>query len=104
MEDPTRRTESLAPPRLVIRLPGALRPLAGGRGDVAVAGATVADALAELARRHPGLQRHLWTEGGRLREHVNVFVGEEDVRALDGLETRVTEGQELFILPSIAGG
>lgn len=91
-------------PRVTVRLPGALRPLAGGAGRLEVAGGTVAEVLAELVRRHPGLGRHLRTESGSVREHVNVFLDEEDIRYLDGMATPVADGQELFIIPSIAGG
>lgn len=95
---------ALASPRLVARLPGPLRALTDGAAEVEVRGATVAEALDDLIRRHPGLQRHLRTEAGALREHVNVFLGEEDVRFLGGVDTRVADGAELFIIPSIAGG
>lgn len=93
-----------AQPRLVVRLPGPLRSLAGGAAAVDARGATVADVLSDLVRSHPGLHRHLRTEGGGLREHVNLFLAEQDIRYLEGLATPVADGQELFIIPSIAGG
>lgn len=87
----------------VVRLPAPLRPLAQGAAEVDVRGGTVGEVLRGLVERHPGLERHIWTESGRLREHVNVFLGEEDVRHLGGL-VAATDGQDVTILPSIAGG
>ena len=105
MSDSVRPADpTLARPRLLARLPGPLRPMADGVAEVEVRGATVGEALEDLVRRHGGLQRHLFTEAGGLREHVNVFLGEDDIRFLGGVAARVVEGAELFIVPSIAGG
>jgi molybdopterin converting factor small subunit len=87
-----------------IRIPGPLRSIAGGESDVAVEAATVGGALTALVRRHPGLHRHLRTEGGALREHVNVYLNEDDIRTLDGEDTALDEGDTLTVVPSIAGG
>lgn len=89
---------------VTVAVPGPLRPLADGLDRVAVPGATVAEALEALVDRHPGLRRHLLTEAGAVREHVNVFVGEDDVRYMDGLDTAVGDGRVITIVPSIAGG
>jgi sulfur-carrier protein len=102
------KTEKTATPSDVssatVRIPGPLRSLAGGTGDVAVPAGTVRAALDDLVRRHPGLLRHFRTEQGDLREHVNVFVNEEDIRYLDGEETAVAPGDTVTVVPSIAGG
>lgn len=87
-----------------VRIPGPLRALAGGTDSVAVPAGTVRAALDELVRRHPGLSRHFRTEHGSLREHVNVFVNEEDIRYLDGEATAVAPGDTVTVVPSIAGG
>lgn len=92
------------PVRAVVRIPGPLRPLAAGADEVSVTARTVGDALDGVMAVHPGLRRHLRAEDGSLREHVNVFRNEEDVRYLDGERTAVAEGDAVTIVPSIAGG
>lgn len=92
------------PPRVVVRIPGPLRPLAGGSGDLMVAAGTVGQALEAIMETHPGLRRHFRAEDGSLREHVNVFHNEDDVRYLDGERTVIVEGDTVTIVPSIAGG
>jgi len=87
-----------------IRIPGALRALAGGVAEVGVRAGTVGAALDELVRCHPGLGRHLRTEDGSLRQHVNVFLNDDDVRFLDGEGTRLNGGDTITVVPSIAGG
>jgi sulfur-carrier protein len=87
-----------------VRIPGPLRPMAGGAGDVEVAAATVGAALDEVVRRHPRLLRHLRTEHGRLRQHVNVYLNEDDIRYLQGEATVVGGGDTITVVPSIAGG
>lgn len=90
--------------RATIRIPGPLRDLTGRTGDVDVDGATVAEALDALMRRYPGLRRHLRSEVGGLREHVNVFLNEDDIRSVGGEGSRIAEGDVITIVPSIAGG
>lgn len=92
------------PVRVAVRIPGPLRPLAAGADEVDVAARTVGDALDAVMAVHPGLRRHLRTEDGSLRQHVNVFRNEDDVRYLDGERTPVAEGDAVTIVPSIAGG
>lgn len=89
---------------VLVRIPGPLRDLAGGAGDLPATGTTVGAVLDDVVSRHPGLRRHFRTEAGALREHVNVYLNEDDVRWLDGLETRVSPGDEVTVVPSIAGG
>lgn len=86
-----------------IRIPTPLRPYAGDNEFVEVSGATVGEALTDLVSQHPDLGKHLYKEG-ELRSFVNIFLGEEDIRFLDGTETEIEAGTELMIIPSIAGG
>ena len=86
-----------------IKIPTPLRAYTGGEATVAVTGATVGEALADLAARYPEIKAHIFN-GDSLRTFVNVFVGDEDVRFLDGLETAIEDGDSLRIIPSIAGG
>ena len=87
-------------------LPGPLHALAGGREDVTVDARVprVADALAALWASHPALRDRVMTEDGRLRPHVNVFVGRESVRYTGGLDTPLRDGVEVAILPAVSGG
>jgi molybdopterin converting factor small subunit len=87
-----------------VRVPSQLRPLSGGASEVAVEGATVADVLAALDASHPGFRDRLFDDTGKLRRFVNVFLADEDVRFLQGLDTAVTDGQTLSIVPAVAGG
>lgn len=89
---------------VVLRLPSVLRALAGGMTEVQVLSGTVDQALTELQRRHPALVRAIRTEAGGMRPHVNVFVNQEDIRQLQGLETYLRLGDVVVILPSISGG
>jgi molybdopterin synthase sulfur carrier subunit len=87
-----------------VRVPAQLRTLTGGAGEVAVEGSTVGEALKALDAAHPGFADRLFDEAGQLRRFVNVFLTDEDVRFLDGLNTPVTDGQTLSIVPAVAGG
>jgi molybdopterin synthase sulfur carrier subunit len=87
-----------------VRIPTQLRSLAGGSGEVEVEGATVADALKALDAAHPGFSERLFDDSGNLRRFVNVFVGEEDIRFLDGLGTAVPVGTVVSVVPAVAGG
>jgi len=87
-----------------IFIPTPLRQYAGGGDSVVVDGATVAEALANLISTHPGLRKHLFSDDGRLRTFVNVYVNDEDIRYGDGDKTRLADGDSISIVPSIAGG
>ena len=87
-----------------IRVPAQLRSLTGGAGEVAVEGSTVGEALKALDAAHPGFADRLFDEAGQLRRFVNVFLTDEDVRFLDGLNTPVADGETLSIVPAVAGG
>lgn len=86
-----------------IKIPTPLRTYAGGQAIVTVAGGSVGEALADLVTQFPDLRTHLYN-GDELRNFVNVFLGEEDIRFLDGLETEIESNTDLRIIPSIAGG
>jgi molybdopterin synthase sulfur carrier subunit len=90
-----------------VRLPAPLRPVADGRAvlEVEVDGsADVAGLLDRLAESHPALERRLRDEQGRLRPHVNVFVGPDNIRDLAQLGTAVPDGAEVTVLPAVSGG
>ena len=89
---------------VVVRLPTQLRTLTGGAGEVSVEGATVREALRALAAAYPGVGPRVLDEAGGLRRFVNVFVADEDVRFLDGLETPLVAGQTVSLVPAVAGG
>ena len=99
------QTESIETNRAVrVHLPLALRPEAAGASALDVECADVVDALRAVFARYPTLRRHILDETGALRPHVNVFVNDADVRTSDGLVTALTPGDEIHIVPSIAGG
>ena len=87
-----------------VRIPTQLRELSDGQSEVTVDGGTVAEVLDALNGAHPGFRDRLFDDGGKLRRFVNVFVADEDVRFLDGLDTKVTDGQTVSIVPAVAGG
>jgi adenylyltransferase/sulfurtransferase len=87
-----------------IRIPAPLRTFAAGRSIVRVSGATVGEALADLVVMYPALKAQLFELEGRLRPFVNLFVGEDLVRDLQGMETKLDDQARLVLLPSIAGG
>ena len=87
-----------------VRVPTQLRSLTGGAGQVTVDGSTVAEVLKALEAAHPGFQERLFDDQGGLRRFVNVFVADEDVRFLQGVETPVSANQTVSIVPAVAGG
>lgn len=89
---------------VTILIPTVLRPHTADRAAVSVEGKTVGDALKDLVSRHPGLAPHIFTEAGNVRSFVNVFVNEDDIRQKGGMKAAVTSGDEISIVPSIAGG
>ena len=89
---------------VTIRIPTPLRSATDGQSTVEVAGATVDDALRALVDRYPDLADNLYNEDDELRRFVNVYVGDEDIRFGDGVETALEAGDEVSIVPSIAGG
>lgn len=86
-----------------IRVPTALRSFTGGASDVEVAATTVRDALAELERRHPGISAKV-LDNGAVKPFIRIFVGADDIGGLSGLDTKLSERDEISIVPAIAGG
>ena len=89
---------------VTVRVPTQLRQLTQGDGEVTVEAATVGDALRALDVAYPGFGERIFDENGALRRFVNVFLADEDVRFLEGIDTPVAEDQVLSIVPAVAGG
>ena len=89
---------------VTIIIPTPLRQFAGGKSEIEVEAKTAGEALDKLTTEYADLKKHLYNDGGNLRNFVNVYVGDEDIRDLDGIETAVKDGGEIMIVPSIAGG
>ncbi|MFI5036599.1 MAG: MoaD/ThiS family protein [Acidimicrobiales bacterium] len=89
---------------VVVRLPSQLRALVGGAGEVPVEAATVREAIVALDAAHPGVAARVLDDRGTLRRFVNVFVADEDIRFLEGLDTVLAPGQTVSLVPAVAGG
>ncbi len=87
-----------------VRVPTPLRKYTGGAESVDAEGANVAALLGDLDKRHPGIRERICDESGQVRRFVNIFVNGEDIRFLQHLETPVKAGDEVSIVPAIAGG
>jgi sulfur-carrier protein len=87
----------------LIRIPASLRSLTGGKDEVSASGGTVGEVIDDMDRKHPGIKERLLDAKG-VRRFVNIYVGEEDVRFLEGLKTTLKVGDQLSIVPAIAGG
>ena len=89
---------------VIVRIPTPLRSLTGGNEEVSLDGAaTVADVIESLEAKHAGMKDRLLDEKG-VRKFINIYVGDEDIRFLDGLKTAVKDGEQISIVPAIAGG
>jgi len=91
---------------ILFHIPGPLREFTGGRGRVEIeqSPATLAEALSALYAAYPGVRDRIATEQGQIREHINVFIGAEDIRYTGGLTSRVSSGVEISIVPAVSGG
>lgn len=87
----------------IVRIPAPLRSLTGGKDEVEAGGETLGALIEDLETRHPGLRDRLTDEKG-VRRFINIYVGEEDVRFLEGLATKLKAGDQISIVPAIAGG
>jgi MoaD family protein len=87
-----------------VRIPPVLRPKTGGQSEVEAAGENVGEVLHTLTAAHPDTQAQLFGEDGDLNRYVNVYLNDEDVRVLNGLDTAVKDGDTVVILPAMAGG
>jgi molybdopterin converting factor small subunit len=89
---------------VTVRVPTTLRTLTGGASEVQLEGSTVAEVFGALEAQHPGFRDRLLDDDGKLRRFVNVFVSDDDIRFLDGLDTAVPAGETVSIVPAVAGG
>ena len=87
-----------------VRIPTILRTYTGGDSEVTAQGADLAAVLTDLEANHPGIRARILDDSGEIRRFVNVYVGNEDVRFLDGLATATPDGTQLSIIPAVAGG
>jgi len=87
-----------------VRIPTPLRKLTGGADEVSIEGANVGEIIENLEAAHPGLKERLCDDAGEIRRFVNVYVNDEDVRFLNGRATALKDGDEMSIVPAIAGG
>ena len=87
-----------------LKIPTPLRQYTNGQAEVAVNGSNVSAAMRNLVEQFPALEQHLYNGDGEMRAFVNLFLGEDNTRDLQGLETPLSEGDTLRIIPSIAGG
>ena len=91
---------------LLFHIPGALREFTAGHSSVKIehSGATIDHALTALCAVYPGVRDRILTEQGQVRQHINIFIGNEDVRYTGGLATAVPDGSEISIVPAVSGG
>ena len=88
----------------VLRIPTPLRAYTAGQSEVNVNGSNISDALIDLTTQYPAIKPHLFNEGGELRPFVNLFVGENNIKDLQGINTPIQDGEKIMLIPSIAGG
>jgi sulfur-carrier protein len=87
-----------------LRIPTPLRSYTNGQSEIRVQGVTVGEAMNDLTLQFPALRPHLYSDDGRLRAFVNLYLNDEDIRQLQGVATQLNEGDRLMLIPSIAGG
>jgi molybdopterin converting factor small subunit len=88
----------------VLRIPTPLRAYTNGQSNINVAGANISEALTDLTTQYPTIKPHLFNEGGELRPFVNLFIGENNIKDLQGVSTPIKDEDKLVLIPSIAGG
>lgn len=87
-----------------VRIPTPLRKLTAEQAEVDAAGSTIRDIVDDLEKQFPGFKERMCDDKGELRRFVNVYVGEEDIRFMSGLDTEIPEGESVSIIPAVAGG
>jgi sulfur-carrier protein len=87
-----------------LRIPTPLRAYTNGQTEVIVNGSNISEALADLTDQYPTIKPHIFNEGGELRPFVNLFIGEHNIKDLQGVNTPVKDGERIMLIPSIAGG
>ena len=88
----------------IIKIPSQLRPQTGGNDQVEIPASTVGEALNKLVEKHPAIKDRIYDEQNKLRRYVNIYLGDEDIRFLDNLDTKMEANSELSLVPAIAGG
>ena len=88
----------------VLRIPTPLRAYTNRQSDVTVNGSNISEILSDLTTQYPTIKLHLFNDGGDLRPFVNLFVGENNIKDLQGVNTPVKDGEKIMLIPSIAGG
>jgi molybdopterin converting factor small subunit len=88
----------------VLRIPTPLRAYTNGQAEVNVTGAIISEALTDLTVQYPTIKPHLFNDAGDLRPFVNLFVGEHNIKDLQGINTPIKDGEKIMLIPSIAGG
>lgn len=89
---------------ITVLIPTPLRNLTGEKDSVEATGATIGEIIEDLERNHPGIGERLCDESGEIRRFVNIYLNQEDIRFMDGKNTAVNDGDEVSIVPAIAGG
>lgn len=89
---------------ITVRIPTVLRPAAGGQAVITGTGSTIGEILGAIAAEHPGVQPQLFNADGSLHKFLNVYINDDDVRYLGGLNAPVADGDEVTLLPAVAGG
>jgi len=87
-----------------ILVPAALRAYTERQAEIEVTGSTVGEAVADLATKHPGLRKHIYKDDDNLRDFINVFIGDTNIKEIEGLKTPVKDGDTVMLVPAIAGG
>jgi sulfur-carrier protein len=87
-----------------VKIPTPLRKLTQNNAEVVAAGGTIRELVDDLEKQFPGFKERMCDDNGDLRRFVNVYVGEEDIRFLEGLDTKIPEGEQVSIIPAVAGG
>jgi molybdopterin synthase sulfur carrier subunit len=87
-----------------VRIPTPLQRLTGGESEIQAAGGTVKEMIAYLNGKYPGFSERLYDEEGKLRRFINIYVNEEDIRFLEGENTKLGDGDDVSVIPAIAGG
>jgi adenylyltransferase/sulfurtransferase len=88
----------------ILKIPALMKSYVDNQTEVTVTGETVACALADLVSRYPAIKTHIMDGKGELRRYVNLFVNNENIKTLDGMDTALKDGDQLILLPSISGG
>lgn len=89
---------------ITVRIPTPLRPMTGGKSEVEIQSSNIADLIENLGTAYPGIKERLYDEKGEVRRFINIYVNEEDIRFLTGKDTPLKDGDEVSIIPAIAGG